>query len=68
MFRDGCVYMKEADGDDNEYCFKPSSTYTAECQDDGVTGEQGVELPGEFFHFSFIGLILIKLRFHKLVI
>merc|ERR1711972_1267194 len=31
--KDGCVYMKEADGDDNEYCFKPSSTYTAECQE-----------------------------------
>ena len=51
MFRDGCVYMKEADGDDNEYCFKPSSTYTAECQDDGVTGEQGVELPGDIVTF-----------------
>merc|ERR1712013_164156 len=46
--KEGCVYMKEADGDDNEYCFKPSSTYTAECQDDGVTGEQGVELPEDF--------------------
>merc|ERR1712013_761384 len=45
---DGCVYMKEADGDANEYCFKPSSTYTAECQDDGVTGEQGVELPEDY--------------------
>ena len=65
MFRDGCVYMKEADGDDNEYCFKPSSTYTAECQDDGVTGEQGVELPGA----TFLSLVFfIKLRFHKLVI
>ena len=54
MFRDGCVYMKEADGDDNEYCFKPSSTYTAECQDDGVTGEQGVELPGDISTFLWL--------------
>merc|ERR1712107_776648 len=46
--KDGCVYMKEADGDDNEYCFKPSSTYTAECQDDRVTGEQGAELPEDY--------------------
>jgi len=30
--KDGCVYMKENSGK-VEYCFRPSSTYTAQCQD-----------------------------------
>ena len=47
MLRDSCVYVKEAmPGDDpstrgTRFCFKPSSTYTAECQD---TGEQGITI------------------------
>ena len=32
---------------ETRFCFKPSSTYTAECQDTGVTGEQGIEITGE---------------------
>jgi len=45
--KDSCVYVKEAmPGDDpstrgTRFCFKPSSTYTAECQD---TGEQGITI------------------------
>ena len=41
MLRDSCVYVKERmPGDDplpegSRFCFKPSSTYTAECQDTG---------------------------------
>ena len=32
---------------ETRFCFKPSSTYTAECQDTGATGEQGIEITGE---------------------
>ena len=46
LLRDGCVYVKKSSGDgdniqyvqygdgDEEFCFKPSSTYTAECQEE----------------------------------
>merc|ERR1719234_2752607 len=50
--KDSCVYVKERmPGDDplpegSRFCFKPSSTYTAEGQDSGVTGEQGIEITG----------------------
>ena len=46
MLRDGCVYMKESSGKE-EYCFMPSSRYTAECKDKVDEGQQAVELPGE---------------------
>merc|ERR1711971_348094 len=45
--KDSCVYVKERmPGDDplpegSRFCFKPSSTYTSECQD---TGDGGVEI------------------------
>merc|ERR1712156_865017 len=44
--KDGCVYVKKSSGDgdniqyvqygdgDEEFCFKPSSTYTAQCQEE----------------------------------
>ena len=40
MLRDSCVYVKEkgpgeASTGETRFCFKPSSTYTAECQDTG---------------------------------
>merc|ERR1712156_510265 len=46
--KDGCVYVKKSSGDgdntqyvqygdgDEEFCFKPSSTYTAQCQEEEV--------------------------------
>ena len=46
LLRDGCVYVKKSSGDgdniqyvqygdgDEEFCFKPSSTYTAQCQEE----------------------------------
>ena len=40
VFRDGCVYMKENSGN-AEYCFKPSSTYTAQCQDNVALATSG---------------------------
>ena len=43
IHRDGCVYMKESSGME-EFCFMPSSRYTAECED---KGEIAVEMPGE---------------------
>merc|ERR1719489_682597 len=58
--KDSCVYVKERmPGDDplpegSRFCFKPSSTYTAECQDTGdggiaidsssVTDSSGIEI------------------------
>merc|ERR1712223_1845881 len=33
--KDGCVYVKKSSGDE-EFCFKPSSTYTAQCQEEEV--------------------------------
>ena len=52
MLRDSCVYVKETmagqtSTGETRFCFKRSSTYTAECQDSGVTGEQGIEITGE---------------------
>ena len=52
MLRDSCVYVKESiagemSTGETRFCFKRSSTYTAECQDSGVTGEQGIEITGE---------------------
>ena len=52
MLRDSCVYVKETmagetSTGETRFCFKQSSTYTAECQDTGVTGEQGIEITGE---------------------
>merc|ERR1712181_145797 len=49
--KDSCVYVKETmpgemSTGETRFCFKPSSTYTAECQDSGVTGEQGIEITG----------------------
>ena len=43
LHRDGCIYMKESSGME-EFCFMPSSRYTAECED---KGEIAVEMPGE---------------------
>merc|ERR1711971_1341131 len=47
--KDSCVYVKETmpgetSTGETRFCFKQSSTYTAECQDTGVTGEQGIEM------------------------
>jgi len=47
--KDSCVYVKESiagemSTGETRFCFKRSSTYTAECQDSGVTGEQGIEI------------------------
>merc|ERR1711971_1292969 len=42
--KDSCVYVKETMPGETRFCFKQSSTYTAECQDTGVTGEQGIEM------------------------
>merc|ERR1712087_68622 len=47
--KDSCVYVKETmagqtSTGETRFCFKRSSTYTAECQDSGVTGEQGIEI------------------------
>ena len=46
VLRDGCVYKKERSGNE-EYCFMPSSRYTAECQDKADDGQQAVEVPGK---------------------
>ena len=47
VFRDGCVYKKKNSGT-LEYCFKPSWTYTSECQE----GREPVEMSavGESSH------------------
>ena len=57
MLRDSCAYVKEGLGaGKTRFCFKPSSMYTAECQDDngasmgpsGVSGdERRVDIKGE---------------------
>merc|ERR1711934_784912 len=43
--KDGCIYTKESSGATEEFCFLPSSRYTAECEDDGDNGQQAVEMP-----------------------
>jgi len=43
--KDGCVYRKKNSGPNEEYCFKRSRTYRAECQDNAEGGEEAVEIP-----------------------
>ena len=42
------MYRKENSGPNEEYCFKRSRTYRAECQDNAEGGEEAVEIPGEW--------------------
>ena len=58
LLRDGCVYVKKSSGDgdniqyvqygdgDEEFCFKPSSTYTAQCQEEEVVPQGDITLLG----------------------
>ena len=79
LLRDGCVYVKKSSGDgdniqyvqygdgDEEFCFKPSSTYNAQCQEEE---EQTQVVPqGDISHclvlISWLTLSSSELRLHR---